>query len=289
MTQHTETTTPAPGDGIEAFFALEGDTFFPGRHAIGPWGADMMNGRTVGGILAHRLEDRHGDPAFQPARLTVDLLRPTGMAPFTVRTTSVREGRRIRIADAELVQVGHVTARASLVLLRRSEQPPGEVWQAADPIGAPLPPAEVPESRHELLMWPFGHGEFDAGNRMSVWEGGARKGAWLRENRALVEGVELTPFVRAALAGDVASPLTGWGTAGLQYINADYTLTLSRLPEGPDIGLQAVSHLSVDGVATGSVTVYDRLGPIGTCSIIALANSAAAFYIPRPTDGAAAG
>ncbi|GAB2829319.1 thioesterase family protein [Actinocorallia aurea] len=275
MTQDTQRTTAA-----EAFFTTEGGTFFPGPRAVGPWGADMMNGRPVGGILAHCLEDRHGDPAFLPARLTVDLLRPTRMRPFTVRTASVREGRRILIADAELVQDGDVTARASLVQLRRGEQPPGRVWQADDPMGAPMPPADVPDNGHELLMWPYGHGEPDPAHRMSVWEGVSRKGTWLRENRDLVEGAALTPFVRAALAGDVASPLTGWGTAGLHYINADYTLALSRLPEGPDIGLLAVSHLSVEGVATGSVTVHDRRGPIGTCSIVALANTVASLALP---------
>ncbi|MDX6742197.1 thioesterase family protein [Actinocorallia sp. A-T 12471] len=268
----------------EAVFGVEGDVFFPGPHAVGPWGADMMNGRIVGGVLAHCLEDRHGDPDLLPARLTVDLLRPLGMKQFTVRTSLVREGRRIKIADAEIVQDGTVGARASLVFLRRAPQPPGHVWRPDDPMRAPLPPAEPENNGHALFLWPHGHGEVDPDNRMAVWEGGARNSAWIRERIPLVQGAPLTPFVRAALAGDVTSPLTGWGSAGLQYINADYTLALTRLPEGEDIGLQAVSHLSADGVATGTVTVYDGNGPIGTCTIVALANTAAAFYTPRPTD-----
>jgi hypothetical protein len=67
------------------------------------------------------------------------------------------------------------------------------------------------------------------------------------ESRPLVEGEPLTPFTRAALAGDVTSPLTHWGTNGLQFINADYTLTLSRLPEGPFIGWQPSTHYSHGG------------------------------------------
>jgi hypothetical protein len=50
----------------------------------------------------------------------------------------------------------------------------------------------------------------------------------------------------------------------LQFINVDYTLTLSRLPDGPHIGLASLTHSSRDGVATGSAVLVDRTGPIGT-------------------------
>ena len=53
------------------------------------------------------------------------------------------------------------------------------------------------------------------------------------------------------MAADATSALTHWGTSGLRYINADYTLSLTRLPEGPHIGLAALLHSSHDGVASG--------------------------------------
>ncbi len=80
----------------------------------------------------------------------------------------------------------------------------------------------------------------------------------------LVDGRPMTPFTRAAMAGDVVSSLTHFGPAGLLYINADYTLTLSRLPESPEIGLSALTHYSDAGVATGTATLFDRSGPIGS-------------------------
>ncbi|EID09373.1 hypothetical protein [Mycolicibacterium phlei] len=88
----------------------------------------------------------------------------------------------------------------------------------------------------------------------------------------MVAGTELTPFVRAALAGDIVSSLANFGPSGLQWINADYTLSLSRLPDGPLIGMAATAHFSDAGVATGSATVVDRLGPIGSGLASALAN-----------------
>lgn len=263
-----------------AVFTASGDEFSPSRLALGPWGPDTMSGRVVGGLAARCLEVHHGDPALLPARLTVDLLRPSVMAPLTATTERVREGRRIRIADVALHQGGAMVARASVVFLRLSEQPPGQVWTSGDAMQAPSPfPVELP-SEQPMRMWPHAEGGDGAPQGLEAWQGTARKGVWIRENRPLVEGEELTPFVRAALAGDVTSALTHWGTAGLQFINADYTLTLSRLPDGPDIGMRAASHLSAEGVATGTATVFDRLGPLGTCTAIALANSAADFRVP---------
>ena len=268
------------GNPPEAFFTPDGAELLPSRHAVGPWGADTMNGQMIGGVVARSLELDHGDPAFLPARLTVDMLRPTALAPVPVTTERIREGRRIRIADAVISQNGKMVARASAVFLRRSKQPPGEVWTPDEPL--PAAPWAGPSAEH-LTFFPYsedrGYGDHPD---ISVWTGTSRKGAWFRESRPLVEGEELTPFVRAALAGDVTSPLTHWGTEALQFINVDYTLALSRLPSGHDIGMRASTHLSAEGVATGSATFFDRLGPIGTCTVLALANPTDAFHIPPP-------
>jgi Acyl-CoA thioesterase C-terminal domain len=93
----------------------------------------------------------------------------------------------------------------------------------------------------------------------------------------MVQGHPLTPFTRLAFVGDITSSLTHWGTGGLRYINADYTVTASRLPDGEFIGLAAQSHYGTAGVATGAATLFDRHGPIGTSSALALAQPAESF------------
>ena len=98
------------------------------------------------------------------------------------------------------------------------------------------------------------------------------KFAWLRDIKPLVDGEPMTPFTRAAMVGDAASSLTHFGSRGLHFINADYTLTLGRLPDGPYVGLAALTHYSHAGVATGVVTMFDRLGPIGSAVATALVN-----------------
>ncbi len=58
----------------------------------------------------------------------------------------------------------------------------------------------------------------------------------------------------------------------MNFINADYTLTLSRLPDGEYIGLAALTHYSHAGVATGTAALFDRIGPIGTATATGLVN-----------------
>jgi hypothetical protein len=92
-----------------------------------------------------------------------------------------------------------------------------------------------------------------------------------------VAGHPLTPFTRAAFAGDIVSSLTHWSTAGLLYINADYTVAISRLPVGEFIGLAAQTYHGNDGVGSGSATIFDSSGPIGTGSALALGQPPGSF------------
>jgi acyl-CoA thioesterase len=265
----------------EAFFTVDGDSYLPGAMTRGPWGA-AMGGQNVGGLLAWGIERSGVDPDFQPARLTVDLLRPVLLEPVQIRTTVQREGRRIKLVDGTLVQNGQTVARASALFLRRGDHPGGEVWSGPVEM-PPLPadsngfPADMP-----FLIWGYGASLVGSpGIAAGEWEQAhSQKFAWTRLFRPMVQGHPLTPFTRLAFVGDVTSSLTHWGTGGLRYINADYTVTASRLPDGEFLGLAAQSHYGTAGVATGTATLFDRHGPIGCSTALAVAQPADAF---RPT------
>ncbi|WP_246080963.1 thioesterase family protein [Nonomuraea mesophila] len=249
-----------------AFFTRKGDELVPAPHARGPWSPDMLHGRLLGGLAARAIEQRHAEPGLRFARLTVDLFRNSPMVPVTVETSLVRDGRRIRVADATISTEQGVIARAAAVLLRQGEQPAGPqavvtpAWDEPPPSG---PPAEGREWTPPFDLW-----------QVSGWGGPGPGRAWLRERDPLVDDEPLTPFVRVALAADFASPLSNAGVDGLRFINADYTLTLARLPGGDLLGIEATGHLSAGGVATGQVTLHDPAGPLGFCVVTAVANPA---------------
>ncbi|WP_232835618.1 acyl-CoA thioesterase domain-containing protein [Actinocorallia populi] len=252
------------------FFTRSGSALLPAPHARGPWAPDMLHGRLLGGLLARSVEAEHGTAELRPARLTVDLYRNSRLVPLTVRTEVVRDGRRIRVVDAFVDGPDGTVARASCVMLRPGGQPPGTAW-TAEPWDVPTPD-ELGEpnprrggSTPTFAMWRIGENDGD-------WSADQRRRVWMRETHPLVEGEELSPFTRAALAADLASPLAHWSTRGLNYINADYTLSLGRLPEGEVLGLEAGGHLSADGIASGHCVLYDLSGPLGHVDTIALAN-----------------
>src|SRR6185369_5408926 len=92
-----------------------------------------------------------GDPELQPARLTVDLLRPVALAhPVWLDTNVEREGRRIRLVDAVMRQNDTVVARASALFLRPGEQPPDAAWTM--PIEMPPPPDQPADVSGDFTM-----------------------------------------------------------------------------------------------------------------------------------------
>jgi hypothetical protein len=159
-----------------------------------------------------------------------------------------------------------VVGRASAVLLKRGQQPPGEMW--ASPTWDAPPPARPAPTSVPRDGWtpPFELWQIDE------WTSPTRRRAWMRELHPLVEGESLSPFVRAALAADFANPLANAGSEGLQFINADYSLFLSRLPMDDAVGLESTGHLSDEGVALGQCTLHDISGPFGYCTVTAVAN-----------------
>ncbi|MBN9493353.1 thioesterase family protein, partial [bacterium] len=105
----------------EAFFHREGERFLPNDICRGPWDPNSLHGRVVAGLLAFEIDRRHGDPAFLPTRLTVDLYRMPRFAPVTVETRIARDGNRIRVVDADFLSDDVSIGRASCVLLRQGE------------------------------------------------------------------------------------------------------------------------------------------------------------------------
>jgi hypothetical protein len=214
---------------------------------------------------------------MQPARLTVDLPRPTALEPVEVHTRVLRDGRRLRLVEATLSQGGFMTARASALFLRRCEQPNGEVWSEQMTM-PPLPPdEEIADAPFFIRTYGWG-AEVQRPDPEWACKTGT-KYTWLNVTQPVVDGEPLTAFVRAAMVGDITASLANWGTEGLQYINADYTVTLSRPPSGSVLGLASNGHYSCNGVAAGSATLVDPLGAIGTCVSVALAHSG--FRPPR--------
>ncbi len=248
----------------EPFFKRDGQYFVPTSACRGPWNPKSLHGRVIIGLLGFELEQRHGDPEFLPARLTVDMYKLPGFDPIEITTKVVREGNRIRVVDAEFISGGVSMGRATCQFLKRTENPEGVIWK---PLAWDVPkPADIepPPERPMGGMWATRQisGGFASSEQRRIW---------MSEVREVVEGTPLTPFQRAAVACDFASPAAHVSDQGLGYINSDVTLYLHRLPATEWIGFETTYHDADDGVAVGECRLYDEQGPIGLASCAALA------------------
>src|SRR6476659_5351808 len=96
-----------------SFLSRQGDQLVAEELAVSHWAPTQLNGPVVCGLLARELET-HCPAGFVPARMTVDLFRPVLNAHVEVRSEVVRQGKRIAVVDASIVQEGQVRVRASV-------------------------------------------------------------------------------------------------------------------------------------------------------------------------------
>ena len=250
----------------EPFFQIVGAHYVPTAAARGPWNPNSLHGRVIAGLLGAEIERLHGSTDFIPARLTVDMYRLPDLSPVEVVTRVVRAGNRIKVIDAEFISGGVSAGRATCQLLKRTENPSGNVWKPPT-WDAPAPADIAPPTNGRSGMggmWATRRIEGDFGTV-------GRKRIWVSEVRDLVAGRALTPFVRVAVSADFTSPFANAGDAGLEFINSDVTLYLHRQPRTEWIGYEVVGHGASDGVAIGECFLYDEDGPIGSASCAALA------------------
>ena len=254
------------------FFRADGDLLVPAPFATSPWG-QVLHGRLIGGLTARAVEQaRAADPGLACSRLTIDMFRSAAMSPVRVVVRPVRAGRRIAVIEVTVEQDDTPVGQGKALLLRRSEQPAGPFRPAPDwdaPAPSQLGPPRSPATSRWTAPW-------------QSWPVGPTRpddpaipvtgGMWIRDVHPLVTGEPPTPLVRAAMAADLASPVSNYSTRGLSFINADYTLYLGRAPHGEYIGIQPAWHISEAGVAAGQCVLHDENGPVGFVATAAVAN-----------------
>ncbi|MFE7743894.1 thioesterase family protein [Nocardia sp. NPDC057455] len=248
------------------FFTRHGDVVVAEKITRSVWNSDHLGGPPVSGLLARELETRCPD-GFVPARLTVDLFRPVLDRPITVRSETVRRGRRITVADAAIVQDDQVRARATALFLSPGAPPPGRVWSAGHHLPVP------PEGAMRVGDMPlFRSGDSGWHRDGADHQNDDRKICWVAVVLPLVAGEPLSPFQHAAMVADFTNQVCHWGSRGVGYINADVTMTLSRPPVDCELGLRAEDAVTAEGISIGTATLYDRRGTLGTCVVTALSN-----------------
>jgi len=251
------------------FTSDDGETLHPSTVAQSLWSETQIHGVAVSGALARGMERSFVREDLRPARWTVDLFKAASMAPTTVETEVLREGPRIALVESRLVQDGDTRARATAVWLKPTTNPDGVVWTNPD---VPQPPALdlLPPMTGPDIPWFASDNPWS--QDFSQHKNSGRHTNWLY-CVPIVVGEETSPFQAAAAVADSTSMVVNWSDKGVEWINTDINLHLSRLPRTPEMGLRVTEWAATDGIAVGTATVFDRDGVLGVASVTALANN----------------
>jgi hypothetical protein len=246
---------------MDAIYRVDGDRVFVSPNAAGPWDGGMQHGSAPAALAVWAAEAIPTRVAMRIARVTIDLMRPVPLAPLTLQTEVLREGRKIQLCGVKLLADGVVVVGATVLKIRREAQAlPAEI--AALPVELPGPDASYPEPA-DFSASPFVKG-------MSVRAARGRFGVpgpgaiWYRVEWPLIAGFAVSQAMRAVVAADFTN-----GTAAAldfrawTFINADLTVSMAREPAGEWILLDGCSWIGPDGAGLAMAQLADEQGYFG--------------------------
>ena len=252
-------------DSPGALFLPDGTSLVPTDLARGPWSTESLHGGPVGAVITRAVEQNvAADDGLRTTRLTIELLRPVGTAPITVRAAVVRPGRKVQVVDAVVEQNGIEVAWGRAVRIR--------VDPALDVPEPTTPEDPAPDPPSAGVAVPFAASSYRGFHNGAVdirYVSGRidRPGpaiAWFRLLVPVVAGEEPSAEQRAVAVSDFGN---GIGSelpfATSVFINPDLTVHLLRPPEGEWICLDARTRFGPPGTGLAESALWDERGRIG--------------------------
>ena len=238
------------------------ERFVPTAYARGPWDPNAQHGGAPAALLARAIEGHDPGPAMHVARLTIELLRPVPLSPISVRTRTIRPGKKVQLVEASVFSDETEVARGTGLRLREKplEVPPSDAV------------AERLAGREGLALMPFDRiSDTSFADTMEIVAVVGDPGlsgpgtAWFRLRVPIVAGEPISPLQRVAAAADFGngiSSVVDW-EQGWRFINPDLTVYVHRYPVGEWVALEATTHPGSVGVGIAEAALYDDDGRIG--------------------------
>jgi hypothetical protein len=249
-----------------AFFEPAGGGAFVATPATaGPWSPDAQHGGPPSALAARALEGHEPDNRQRLGRVSVDILRPVPVTKLTVRTRTIRPGRRVAlletVIEADDQEVLHargwrIARPGGAVPVIPGHPAPPPVPDLAGPQLPPRLPSAHTAGYLAAIEWRFLDGGFDEP---------APGRAWTRPRIPLVAGEDASPMCRALLVADSGSGVGAvLDPAHFLFINVDLTVVLPRDPVGEWLLLEAVTTTNTQGTGLAETALSDTSGRCGT-------------------------
>jgi hypothetical protein len=246
---------------MDPIFRVDGNLVVTSADAAGPWDPRMQHGSAPASLVVWAAEAIATPVPMQIARLTIDLMRPVPVAPLTIATEVLREGRKIQLCAVRLLADGVVVVSATVLKIKaRSLALPPEI---ADP------PLELPGPDRSMVE-PADHAGSPFTKCISMRAARGRFGMvgpaaiWFRIDQPLIAGSPISQAMRAVVAADFSN-----GTASAldfrewTFINADLSVNFARQPVGEWILLDGECWIGPDGAGLAMSRLADQHGYFG--------------------------
>src|ERR1700730_11970221 len=92
---------------MESIYRGEGAVAHTSALAGGPWDPKLQHGAAPSSLICWAVERLPSPVPMRVVRLTVDLMRPVPVAPLTIESAVLREGRKIQLVSVRLLAGGH--------------------------------------------------------------------------------------------------------------------------------------------------------------------------------------
>jgi hypothetical protein len=245
---------------MPAIFVPEGSFYRATEHAGGPWSKDMLQGSATTALMAREVERLAKKSDFAVRRLTFDLWRPAALHAFALKTEMLRDGRKAKTLQVQLMDGEVEIGRCTALLTARGDESP------ADPFAKPAAGDAGPEAGTPPPAFAQKWSRYFQSVSVRLIEGALEKpgpaAAWMRLDAALVEGEANTPLLQAVQAADFSS-----GVAQIvdmrqwTFINPEISLYFFREPQDEWILIRAATRVGERGAGLTMATLSDRQGP----------------------------
>ena len=246
---------------MDAIFRVDGNRVVTSPDAAGPWDPRMQHGSAPASLVVWAAEAIPTPVPMQIARVTIDLMRPVPVAPLTIETEVLREGRKIQLCAIKLLADGVVVVGASVLKIKtHAPALPPEIGDV---------PVELP-GPDQSMVEPANHAGSPFTKCISMRAARGRFGMvgpasiWFRIDQPLIAGSPVSQAMRAVVAADFSN-----GTSSAldfrewTFINADLNVNFARQPVGEWILLDGECWIGPDGAGLAMSRLADQHGYFG--------------------------
>ena len=250
-----------------ALFVRDGALLVPTIYTQGPWNPEAQHGGPICAALAWLIESVPTLVPMQVSRFTFDLFRAAPLTPLGTVTRVVREGKRLQVVEAMLLDGDTPVARGAAMRLRETDlaevgdHPQRPQHTVTQPSGRGTTPNPDVAARIGFLRG------IEVDRVAGTPGGGPPSTTWYRSRVPLVDGEAMSPLQRLALFSDFTSASALYlDHVSYSAINPDVTVQVLRPPVGEWICVDGSTEAGINGIGHSHANLYDTAGFVASAS-----------------------